>query len=123
MIPTQRLKAIQAARSPPPGGRHERGRATRNPCKIRLSAALALPPAEIGLAGDTGSPVYKGFSRPGRTPVLQTASRLGGSAVGRTDCVNNYKTLCRSPQVAILAGSIRCGSPAVRAVKPINKEN
>ena len=75
-----------AARSPPPGGRQGSRRATRNPRKTRPHSALAQPPGFVTLAGDTEALIYKGFSRPRLTTVLQTASLLGGSAVGPSSC-------------------------------------
>jgi hypothetical protein len=83
--------AIQAARSPTPGGRHEGGRATQDPYKMGLSAALTLSPGIRGFAGDTEPLQNKAFSRPHQSTVLQTACLLGGSAVGRETCVNHHR--------------------------------
>ena len=79
---------VQAARSPPPAGRHEYGQATQNPCKIRLSAACAQPPAEFPLAGDT-EPLFSGGFRGFRSnTVLRTASRFRAAAPSDAQAVS-----------------------------------
>jgi hypothetical protein len=76
MKPRLRANRVQAARSPSPGGRHECGRATQDPCKIRLSAAPAQSPVRFPLAGDTEPLFSGGFSEVCQIPVLRTASRF-----------------------------------------------
>jgi hypothetical protein len=80
MKPGQRVNEVQAARSPPPAGRLGCGRATQNPCKIRLSAARAQPPVKFPLAGDTEPLFSGGFSGVRQIPVLRTASRFWAAA-------------------------------------------
>jgi hypothetical protein len=78
-----------AARSPTPGGRQESDWAEQKPYISMGSVALVQSPGIRGTAGCTKALFINGISRQGTTTVLQTACRLGGSAVGRTNCVNH----------------------------------
>jgi hypothetical protein len=88
MKPRQRVNEVQAARSPPPAGRQEYGRATQDPCKIRLSAARAQSPVRFPLAGDTEPLFSGGFSEVCQIPVLRTASRFWAAAPSDAQAVS-----------------------------------
>ncbi len=77
MKPRQHVSEVQAARSPPPAGRHECGRATQDPCKIRLSAARAQSPGRFPLAGDTEPLFSGGFSRVRQIPSYGRLAAFG----------------------------------------------
>lgn len=91
MMPWPIIPGYQAARSPKPGGRHMFGRATQNRCGTRLFSRLTQQPARTVLAGYSNPLNLAGYEPPGSITVLQTASRLGGSAVGPTNRVDHHQ--------------------------------
>ena len=114
MKPRQRVNEIQAARSPPPAGRHEYGRATQDPCKIRLSAARAQSPARFPLAGDTEPLFSGGFSAVRQIPSYGRLAAFGRLR-RRTHRQKNSNKLCKPQQEA------RWGV-APRACRQLEKE-
>ena len=81
-----------------PAGRQDPRRPTRNPCVLGGFSRPGAAARSIGLAGDTEPLFSGGFSRPHLSTVLQTARRFGGSAVGRTGCVNHNRKYAGRPQ-------------------------